>query len=154
TRHLPGILAGRISFVGLPLQEKNGSGNSGRPDAATAGVASSNLGGVRASAGLGASNPADVYNAAGLDSSNPADVRTAARSGEWSTGAARMTADGVQTDGPYLGPHGVTGLVQLHERVGLSREERERYELYYAKNQSLILDLEILVKAAVQLVRP
>ena len=138
-RHLPGILAGHISFVGLPLREETGNANPGRPEAATAVVASSNLADVRTAAGLGASNPADVRTAAGLGASNRANVRTAAYE--------------VQTDGPYLGPRGVTGLVQLHERAGLSREERERYELYYAKNQSLILDLEILVKAAVQLIR-
>ena len=47
----------------------------------------------------------------------------------------------------YLGPEGLTGLVQLNERDDLDNEERERYELYYAKNQSLVLDLEIIVKS-------
>jgi len=52
-----------------------------------------------------------------------------------------------QANGTYLGPRGVFGLVQLHERRGLSNDERERYELYYAKNQSLLLDVDILVKS-------
>jgi len=47
----------------------------------------------------------------------------------------------------YLGPEGLTGLVQLNERADLDEEERERYTLYYAKNQSLILDLEIIAKS-------
>lgn len=52
-------------------------------------------------------------------------------------------------EGPkgYLGPEGLTGLVQLNERADLDSEERERYTLYYAKNQSLILDLEIIAKS-------
>jgi len=47
----------------------------------------------------------------------------------------------------YLGPRGVTGLVQISMRDGLTSDEIERYMLYYAKNQSMILDLEILVKS-------
>jgi GT2 family glycosyltransferase/lipopolysaccharide/colanic/teichoic acid biosynthesis glycosyltransferase len=47
----------------------------------------------------------------------------------------------------YLGPEGLTGLVQLNQREDLGPEERERYELYYARNHSLLLDLEILVKS-------
>ncbi len=46
-----------------------------------------------------------------------------------------------------LGPAGLTGLVQINERDDLTDEERARYELYYAKNQSLMLDCEILLKA-------
>lgn len=92
-RHLPAILAGAISLVGLPLQEEGGT-------------------------------PGPSHG----------------------TGAPG-------TEGPYLGPRGITGLVQLNQRAGLSRDERERYELYYAKNQSLFLDVEILVKALLQSVR-
>ena len=47
----------------------------------------------------------------------------------------------------YLGPEGLTGLVQIHERGGMDPEERERYKLYYAKNQSLVLDMQIIVKS-------
>jgi hypothetical protein len=46
-----------------------------------------------------------------------------------------------------LGPAGVTGLVQLNARANMDHEERERYKLYYAKNQSLILDCEIILKS-------
>jgi len=47
----------------------------------------------------------------------------------------------------YLGPRGVTGLVQIHRHDELSAAETERYLLYYAKNQSFVLDLEILIKS-------
>jgi len=46
-----------------------------------------------------------------------------------------------------LGPRGLTGLVQVHWREDLPADEIERYKLYYAKNQSLMLDIEILMKA-------
>jgi len=46
----------------------------------------------------------------------------------------------------YWGKYGLTGLVQLNYRDGLSLEEIEKYNLYYAKNQSFILDIEILLK--------
>jgi len=47
----------------------------------------------------------------------------------------------------YLGPHGLTGLVQINHRADLEEAEVERYLLYYAKNQSLFLDMEILLKS-------
>jgi hypothetical protein len=55
--------------------------------------------------------------------------------------------------GTYLGPQGITGLVQLHAAKNLSQDERERYELYYAKNQSLLLDVEILFKWMMNITR-
>lgn len=55
--------------------------------------------------------------------------------------------------GTYLGPRGLTGLVQVNLRADLPAEERERYELYYAKNQSFVLDVEIMLKAVLQLLR-
>lgn len=42
---------------------------------------------------------------------------------------------------------GVTGLVQINRANSLSHEDREKYHLYYLKNYSLILDIEILIKA-------
>jgi GT2 family glycosyltransferase len=48
---------------------------------------------------------------------------------------------------PSLGPAGLTGLLQLNSRKNMENGERERYKLYYAKNQSLVLDIEILVKS-------
>lgn len=49
--------------------------------------------------------------------------------------------------GVYLGKKGITGLVQLNQQGELTDEEIENYMLYYAKNQSFILDLEILFKS-------
>jgi len=46
----------------------------------------------------------------------------------------------------HLGRVGITGLAQLHLHNDLTPEEIERYNLYYAKNQSLFLDLQILLK--------
>ncbi|MBF8296342.1 MAG: glycosyl transferase family 2 [Bacteroidetes bacterium] len=50
----------------------------------------------------------------------------------------------------YLGKPGLTGLIQLQRNRTLSDQEREQYNLYYAKNQSLALDVEILLKAMLQ----
>jgi GT2 family glycosyltransferase/lipopolysaccharide/colanic/teichoic acid biosynthesis glycosyltransferase len=47
-----------------------------------------------------------------------------------------------------LGKTGLTGLVQLQSDRALSAEEVEQYHLYYARNQSFLLDLEILIKTA------
>lgn len=47
----------------------------------------------------------------------------------------------------YLGPKGLTGLVQINMRKELDAEEIERYKLYYAKNYSLGLDLQIMFKS-------
>jgi GT2 family glycosyltransferase/lipopolysaccharide/colanic/teichoic acid biosynthesis glycosyltransferase len=49
--------------------------------------------------------------------------------------------------GLYLGKSGLTGLVQLRSESELTREEIERYNIYYAKNQSLLLDIEVLLKS-------
>jgi lipopolysaccharide/colanic/teichoic acid biosynthesis glycosyltransferase len=37
-------------------------------------------------------------------------------------------------------------LIQINAHRNLSREERERYNLFYLNNYSLLLDLEILLK--------
>jgi lipopolysaccharide/colanic/teichoic acid biosynthesis glycosyltransferase len=47
----------------------------------------------------------------------------------------------------YFGKPGITGLAQLHPRYEMVNGEVEKYNLYYAKNQSLWLDAEILVKS-------
>ncbi len=49
--------------------------------------------------------------------------------------------------GADLGPIGITGLIQVNHHPGMTEEEMERYALFYAKNHSLALDLEILGKA-------
>jgi hypothetical protein len=83
---LPQVFAGRISLVGLPMEESEGPSLSDQ------------------------------------------------RQGGWPTEIE-------------LGPKGLTGLVQINRRDDLTLEETERYAMYYAKNQSVVLDLEILSKA-------
>jgi lipopolysaccharide/colanic/teichoic acid biosynthesis glycosyltransferase len=46
----------------------------------------------------------------------------------------------------FLGRPGLTGLIQLQGNRALEDQEKEQYNLYYAKNQSLALDVEILLK--------
>ncbi|MDE3058340.1 MAG: glycosyltransferase [Bacteroidota bacterium] len=61
-----------------------------------------------------------------------------------------------QKNGVFLGKPGITGILQIHSDTNdpsykqLSGDEREQYLLYYAKNQSLILDFEILLKATMR----
>ena len=50
----------------------------------------------------------------------------------------------------FVGKPGLTGLVQLQHGRELSAEEVERFNLYYARNQSVLLDVEILLKAWLQ----
>lgn len=46
----------------------------------------------------------------------------------------------------YIGKKGLTGIIQLNYYPGMSEEEMENFNLFYAKNQSLLLDVEILLK--------
>jgi hypothetical protein len=46
----------------------------------------------------------------------------------------------------FLGKPGLCGLVQLQQDGTLSDDEINQYYLYYARNQSVLLDLEILIK--------
>jgi len=46
----------------------------------------------------------------------------------------------------YIGKKGLTGLIQLNHYQGMSDEELENFNLFYAKNQSMTLDVEILLK--------
>ncbi len=50
------------------------------------------------------------------------------------------------SDSEYFGKKGLTGLVQLYHYDGISDEEITNYNIYYAKNQTLMLDIEILLK--------
>jgi O-antigen biosynthesis protein len=50
----------------------------------------------------------------------------------------------------HLGKPGLTGLVQLQDDRHLNPGEIEQYNLYYARNQSFLLDVEILIKTAVR----
>ncbi|HMD14283.1 MAG TPA: sugar transferase, partial [Bacteroidota bacterium] len=53
----------------------------------------------------------------------------------------------------FLGLPGITGLVQINFREDLSTEEIEKYNLYYAKNQTVTLDIEILMKSFILLLK-
>ncbi|HEY4644100.1 MAG TPA: glycosyltransferase [Bacteroidota bacterium] len=64
---------------------------------------------------------------------------------EYDPGPSRNGAANV-----YLGKVGLTGLAQINRHEGLTTEEIEKYNLFYAKNQSLMLDIEILFKTALQ----
>ncbi len=46
----------------------------------------------------------------------------------------------------FLGKPGLTGLVQLQGNRVLEDQEKDQYNLYYAKNQTFALDVEILLK--------
>jgi GT2 family glycosyltransferase len=51
------------------------------------------------------------------------------------------------TDGnKYPGKKGLTGLIQLYYYEGMPGEEMENYNVFYAKNQNLMLDTEIILK--------
>ena len=54
------------------------------------------------------------------------------------------------SSGLYLGKPGLTGLIQLQRTRSLTAEEQEQLNVYYAKNQSLALDIEILLKTFLQ----
>jgi len=58
----------------------------------------------------------------------------------------RATWDTPQQGINYLGKNGLTGLVQINLHRNLSADEIEYFNFYYAKNQSLALDIEILLK--------
>lgn len=49
-------------------------------------------------------------------------------------------------EGYYKGKPGITGLTQIYGASNISDMEKDQYDLYYAKNQSFLLDLEILIK--------
>lgn len=53
----------------------------------------------------------------------------------------------------YLGKPGLTGLVQINVNEELTPEEVEKYNLYYARNQSFVLDVEILFRSSLQMLK-
>ncbi|HEY9166343.1 MAG TPA: glycosyltransferase [Candidatus Kryptonia bacterium] len=53
-----------------------------------------------------------------------------------------------------FGKLGITGVVQLNRGQTLSEEEVEKLYVYYARNQSIWLDLEIIAKSFLQLLTP
>lgn len=59
-----------------------------------------------------------------------------------------MSIVGVHAPGTGIrAKQGITGLVKIQEGNPLTPEEREQYDLYYAKNQSFMLDLEIIIRS-------
>jgi lipopolysaccharide/colanic/teichoic acid biosynthesis glycosyltransferase len=50
----------------------------------------------------------------------------------------------------FLGKPGVTGLVQLQQGRGLTEDEQQQLVIRYARSQSFLLDIEILLKFAVE----
>lgn len=46
----------------------------------------------------------------------------------------------------FLGKKGLTGIVQINKNKNLTDEEKNRYEIFYARNQNIWLDIEILIK--------
>ncbi len=54
-------------------------------------------------------------------------------------------------DESVFGKFGVTGVAQLNRGQSLSNEEVEKLYVYYAKNQSVWLDLEVIAKSFLQL---
>lgn len=75
--------------------------------------------------------------------------------------SGRMTIVGMQHDpstvpnekGNFGGKPGITGLLQIQESDRLSPEEHEQFDLFYAKNQSFMLDIEIIAKTIQQWIR-
>lgn len=53
----------------------------------------------------------------------------------------------------FGGKAGITGLIQIQNKSRLTQEERDQYDLYYAKNQSLLLDVEIIIKTFQKMVQ-
>ncbi len=58
----------------------------------------------------------------------------------------RATWDTTSYGKQYLGKNGLTGLVQINYYKNLSKDEVEYFNYYYAKNQSVTLDVEIMLK--------
>ncbi len=64
-----------------------------------------------------------------------------------------LTDDGADRTNIFRGKKGITGLLHIQNKLSMTAEEQAQYNLYYAKHQSLILDLEILVKSLQQWVQ-
>jgi GT2 family glycosyltransferase/lipopolysaccharide/colanic/teichoic acid biosynthesis glycosyltransferase len=48
---------------------------------------------------------------------------------------------------------GLTGFLQIHLKEGLTPEEKVEYEIYYLRHQSLMLDVQVLLRALWDLIR-
>jgi hypothetical protein len=65
--------------------------------------------------------------------------------------ALSLPRNGSTISSAYWGKQGLTGLVQINFHDELTSADIEKYNLYYAKNQSLWLDIEILIKSLLSL---
>ena len=62
-------------------------------------------------------------------------------------GAPIVDEDASPETSGYLYKPGLTGLVQINQDKITSQDDAEKFHLYYLKNQSTLLDLEILLKS-------
>ena len=56
-------------------------------------------------------------------------------------------------DYEFLGKKGLTGMIQLYGNEIKSREDENNYLIFYAKNQSLKFDVEILLKTLITIIK-
>lgn len=63
-------------------------------------------------------------------------------------------ADTIGPDGTFLGKPGLTGLVQMQRGNELDPGDIHNYNIYYAKNQSFFMDVEILLKNCILQLTP
>lgn len=56
-------------------------------------------------------------------------------------------------DYEFLGKKGLTGMIQLYGQEISKKEEENNYLIYYAKNQSLQFDIEILLKTFITIIK-
>lgn len=56
-------------------------------------------------------------------------------------------------DYEFLGKKGLTGVIQLYGSEITKKEDESNYLIYYAKNQSLKLDIEILLKTFITIIK-
>ncbi len=56
-------------------------------------------------------------------------------------------------DHEFLGKKGLTGMIQLYKSEINKREDESNYLIYYAKNQSLQFDVEILLKTFITIIK-
>ena len=53
----------------------------------------------------------------------------------------------------FLGKKGLTGMIQLYGKEIRNKEDENKYLIFYAKNQSLQFDIEILLKTFITIIK-
>jgi lipopolysaccharide/colanic/teichoic acid biosynthesis glycosyltransferase len=56
-------------------------------------------------------------------------------------------------DYEFLGKKGLTGMIQLYNSGITKKEDENNYLIYYAKNQSIQFDIEILLKTFITIIK-